>query len=125
MNAPQIWPTEIRLDHNRTCLLIRFGDGHAFNLPSDYLRVFSPSAETGAAIGRDPRLWIRVSATLRIRSVETVGRYAIRIVFEDGHDSGIYAYDFLRDLGETRSERWSRYLNHLESAQASSHEGSP
>lgn len=124
MNTPRTWPTEIRLDHQRTCLSVRFGDGHTFNFPSDYLRVFSPSAETGAAVGRDPQLWIRVPATLCIRSVEAVGRYAIRIIFEDGHDSGIYAYDFLRELGETQAERWSRYLHHLESAQATSREGS-
>jgi DUF971 family protein len=124
MSSSRTTPEEIRLDRNRTGLAIRFSDGASFNLPSDYLRIFSPSAETGAAIGQDPRLWIRVLPTLRIRSLETVGRYAIRIAFEDGHDSGIYAYDFLRDLGETRAERWARYQHHLESVQIPTREDS-
>jgi DUF971 family protein len=109
-------PETVRLSADRLTLHLAFSDGASFDLPSLYLRVFSPSAETGAALGRDPALLLVPDRPVRIETLEPVGHYALRLVFDDGHASGLYAYDFLRELGETRSERWARYERRVAAA---------
>ncbi len=117
---------EARLEGDHRTLHLRFSDGATFALPSHYLRVFSPSAETGAALGRDPSLLLVPDRPVGIAAIEAVGHYALRLLFDDGHASGIYAYDFLRELGETRTERWARYERRLLDAHRATHtEGDP
>ncbi|EQD76687.1 protein containing DUF971 [mine drainage metagenome] len=108
----------VRLAADRLTLHLEFSDGVSFALPSLYLRIFSPSAETGAASGRDPALLLVPDRPVRIADIEPVGHYALRLVFDDGHASGLYAYDFLRELGETRAERWARYEQRVALAQS-------
>lgn len=113
-------PKTVRLDADRLMLHLEFSDGATYALPSLYLRIFSPSAETGAAPGRDPALWLVPDRPVRIERIEPVGNYALRLIFDDGHSSGLYAYAFLHELGETYAERWARY-----EAQALQNRGHP
>ena len=111
-------PTDL-VFHNRSRLLeISFDDGQTFKLPYEYLRVYSPSAEVrGHGPGQET-----LQAGKRdvgIESVEHVGHYAIRPRFSDGHDTGIYSWDYLRDLGERQPQLWQDYLSRLSDAGAS------
>jgi DUF971 family protein len=107
------WPTEIRLAKDKRSLTIAFDDGLAFDLPAEYLRVASPSAEVQ---GHSPseRKTVGGKAEVEIIGVEPVGNYAVRIAFDDMHDTGIFGWDYLHDLGERREERWGDYLAELE-----------
>jgi DUF971 family protein len=101
-------PTEIRLRRAEKCLEIDFDDGAHFIFPAEYLRVESPSAEVQ---GHSPseRKIIAGRRHVGILSVEPVGNYAVRIVFDDLHDTGIYSWDYLRTLGREQSKRWQAY----------------
>ena len=101
-------PTEIRLRRAERVLEVAFADGARYALPAEYLRVKSPSAEVQ---GHGPGQKTVVSGRRKvgIMRVEPVGHYAIRIVFDDLHDSGIYSWDYLRRLGRERAERWAAY----------------
>ncbi len=89
-----------------------FDDGASFTLPAEYLRVESPSAEVqGHAPDQKVLVWGR--RHVGILGVEPVGNYAIRILFDDLHDTGIYSWDYLRTLGEEQATRWTRYLEDL------------
>lgn len=103
------WPTELRAFKAEGRLEIDFSDGHACSLPAEYLRVESPSAEVQ---GHSPNQKKIVSGRrhVKIASIEQVGNYAIRIVFDDRHDSGIFSWSYLRELSETQTERWAAYL---------------
>jgi DUF971 family protein len=106
------WPTEIKLSKDRRTLTVAFDDGLRAELPAELLRVLSPSAEVQ---GHSPeqRVTVPGKKNVGILRVEPVGNYAVRIVFDDGHDTGLYVWDYLRDLGEHKDERWSSYLNEL------------
>lgn len=105
-------PTEIRLRRAERELVVTFDDGVTYTLPAEYLRVESPSAEVqGHAPDQKVLVWGR--RHVGIMRVEPVGNYAIRIVFDDLHDSGIYSWDYLRTLGAEREVRWARYLEEL------------
>ncbi|MCU0983970.1 MAG: DUF971 domain-containing protein [Acetobacteraceae bacterium] len=105
-------PTEIRLRRAEKALVVTFDDGASFTLPAEYLRVESPSAEVqGHAPDQKVLVWGR--RHVGIMSVEPVGNYAIRIVFDDLHDTGIYSWDYLRTLGAEQEARWARYLEDL------------
>ncbi|MEZ5827927.1 MAG: DUF971 domain-containing protein [Hyphomicrobiales bacterium] len=106
------WPTEIKLDADKRTLTVGFDDGRSFALPAELLRVLSPSAEVQ---GHSPeqRVTVPGKRDVRIVRLEPVGNYAVRIVFDDGHDTGLYVWDYLRDLGENQDERFSSYLNEL------------
>ena len=106
-------PSEIRLDRDRRTLQVRFADGAGYNLPAEYLRVESPSAEVQGH-GPDDRKTVPGKRGVRITGVEAVGNYAVRLVFDDGHDSGIYSWALLGALGREQAERWARYLAELE-----------
>jgi DUF971 family protein len=105
-------PTEIRLRRAEKALVVTFDDGASYTLPAEYLRVESPSAEVqGHAPDQKVLVWGR--RHVGIMSVEPVGNYAVRIVFDDLHDTGIYSWDYLRTLGAEYEARWARYLEEL------------
>ncbi len=101
-------PTELRLRRAEKLLEVSFPDGARFSLPAEYLRVESPSAEVQ---GHGPGQKVTVSGRreVGILRVEPVGHYAIRIAFDDLHDSGIYSWAYLHQLGREQAERWAEY----------------
>ena len=106
------WPTEIRLDRDTQTLHVTFDDGAAFALPAELLRVESPSAEVqGHGEGKTI---VAGRRHVGIMEVEPVGHYAIRITFDDLHDSGIFSWDYLYGLGAHKETIWSQYLDALE-----------
>jgi DUF971 family protein len=109
------WPTEIRLKKAEKRLEIDFDDGKTFALPAEYLRVESPSAEVQGH-GPGQKTLVPGKATVGIKSLEAVGHYAIRILFDDGHDTGIFSWAYLRELGLEQPTRWRKYLAALQSA---------
>jgi DUF971 family protein len=109
------WPTEIRLKKAEKRLEIDFDDGTTFRLPAEYLRVESPSAEVQGH-GPGQRRLVPGKARVGIAGLEPVGNYAIRILFDDGHSTGIYSWAYLRTLGAEQETRWRNYLAALESA---------
>jgi DUF971 family protein len=112
------FPTEIRLHQASKVLEIAFSDGATFRLPYELLRVYSPSAEVrGHGPGQEVLQVGKRDVT--IGEVEPVGRYAIRPTFSDGHDSGIYSWDYLYELGAQQQALWQRYLDALAAAGAS------
>lgn len=113
--SPSVHVTEIRLRRQSRLLDVSFGDGAHFELPFEYLRVHSPSAEVQGHGGGESVLVIGKEA-VQIRAVEPVGHYAVRLVFDDGHDSGLYTWAYLYELGTQREPRWSRYLQRLAAA---------
>lgn len=108
----QPWPIEIRVKRAERVLEIDFDDGASFALPAELLRVESPSAEVQ---GHSPSQKITVAGKrdVGIRALEPVGNYAVRIVFDDGHDTGIYAWSYLYRLGRERDRIWQAYLDAL------------
>jgi DUF971 family protein len=103
------WPTEIRLDGAKKTLTVGFDSGEAFPLPAEYLRVESPSAEVQGH-SPDEKKIVTGKQGVTIVAVEPVGNYAVRIVFDDGHDSGLYSWDYLHELGRELGTRWQAYL---------------
>ena len=106
------WPTELRLDQDKRVLTVTFDDGQSFALPAELLRVLSPSAEVQGH-SEDQRVTVSGKKAVRIVRIEPVGNYAARIVFDDGHDTGLFVWDYLRELGENREARWQSYLSDL------------
>ena len=102
-------PLELRLLGERRLLRVSFSDGMAFDLGAEYLRVKSPSAEVRGHGRGGGQLPIGKSQ-VRVKDIQAVGQYAVRLVFDDGHDSGIYTWAYLRELGERREEYWAGYL---------------
>lgn len=111
-------PTEIKLHKQSKILEITFNDGRRFNLPFEYLRVFSPSAEVrGHGPGQEV---LQVGKKyVDITHIEPVGQYAVCLFFDDGHNSGIYSWDYFYDLGVNQERYWQAYLARLEAAGAS------
>ncbi len=108
-------PTEIKLHKKVRVLEIAFDDGERFEYPCEYLRVFSPSAEVrGHAPGQET---LQVGKEeVGIEAIEPVGHYAVTLRFDDGHDTGIYNWELLYDLGKHYAEYWQRYLGALADA---------
>lgn len=108
----QPWPLEIRVRRAERSLEIDFDDGARFALPAELLRVESPSAEVQ---GHSPSQKVTVAGkrNVAIRELEPVGNYAVRIVFDDGHDTGIYSWPYLYRLGRERERIWQAYLDAL------------
>ncbi len=104
------WPTELRVFKSEGRLEIDFSDGKHYSLPAEYLRVESPSAEVMGHGGPATKKIVSDRRHVKIAEVEPVGNYAIRIVFDDKHDTGIYSWSYLHELGETQTERWAAYL---------------
>lgn len=111
-------PTEIKLHKQSKILEITFNNGQRFNLPFEYLRVFSPSAEVrGHGPGQEV---LQVGKKyVDITHIEPVGQYAVCLFFDDGHNSGIYSWDYFYDLGVNQERYWQAYLARLEAAGAS------
>ena len=109
MKSAEPWPVELRLKRAEKRLDIEFDDGKRFSLPAEYLRVESPSAEVqGHAPGH--KTIVPERAHVGILALEPVGNYAVRIKFDDLHDTGIYSWDYLRQLGLEYDKRWAAYL---------------
>jgi len=106
------WPTEIRLKAAEKILEIDFDDGSRFALPAELLRVESPSAEVQGHGPEDKKL-VTGRRHVGIMRVEPVGNYAIRIVFDDLHDTGIYSWQYLYRLGRNKDQVWQDYLDDL------------
>jgi DUF971 family protein len=109
-------PTEIKLRSRSRVLEVAFDDGKRFELPFEYLRVHSPSAEVKGH-GPGQEVLVLGKQNVGIKAVEQVGQYAVKLVFDDGHDSGLYSWKYLRELGETRKEKWAKYEARVQSAQ--------
>jgi DUF971 family protein len=108
-------PTEITLHQKSNRLDVAFDDGRRFEMPCEYLRVFSPSAEVrGHGPGQEV---LQVGKrNVGIAAVEPVGVYAVKLAFTDGHDTGIYSWEYLYDLGAKQESNWKAYLARLEQA---------
>ena len=114
-NTPR--PTEIKLHQKSRVLEISFADGKTFQLPCEFLRVYSPSAEVrGHGPGQEV---LQVGKKqVEITRIEPVGSYAIQPVFSDGHDTGLYSWDLLYDYGLHQEQMWQHYLKRIEKAGA-------
>ena len=106
------WPTEVRLSKDRRNLSVSFEDGANFTLPAEYLRVESPSAEVQGH-SREERKLVPGKRDVEILEVLPVGNYAVRLVFDDMHSTGIYAWDYLHELGREQEARFQEYLKEL------------
>ena len=106
------WPTDLRLRRAAKELDITFDDGKRFTLPAEYLRVESPSAEVQGH-SPDQKVTVAGRAQVGIMDLEPVGNYAVRIKFDDLHDTGIFSWDYLYQLGVEQPKRWRDYLDAL------------
>ena len=110
--ASQPWPTELRLHKDRKTLTIAFDNGKTFALAAEYLRVRSPSAEVQGH-SPDERKTVAGKKNVAILEVKPIGNYAVRLVFDDMHSTGIYSWDYLLTLGRDRDANWQDYLDEL------------
>lgn len=106
------WPKELRLQKDRRSLVVAFEDGSAFTLPAEYLRVESPSAEVQGH-NPDERKLVPGKRDVGIMEIHPVGNYAVRLVFDDMHSTGIFSWDYLHQLGREHGTRHARYLDEL------------
>lgn len=109
----EIWPTEVRLGKDRKTLAIAFDDGSRYELSAELLRVMSPSAEVQGHSEAE-RKTVGGKRNVSIIKVDGVGNYAVRIGFDDMHDSGIFSWAFLRDLGANAEKKFATYLDELQ-----------
>lgn len=110
MSAPR--PTDLKLRRKSRLLELRYADGSAHALPFEYLRVFSPSAEVWGHGQAEPNL-IGGKREVGVTAAEPVGQYAIRLRFDDGHDSGLFSWEVLHDLAQNQTAYWATYLERL------------
>lgn len=108
-------PTELNLHRQSRVLEITFDDGAHFNLPCEYLRVYSPSAEVQGH-GPGQEVLQTGKEDVSIAQIEPVGNYAVCLHFDDGHNTGIYSWDTLYNLGANHEQMWQSYLTRLEAA---------
>jgi DUF971 family protein len=110
--AQRPWPTEVRLAKDRRSLAVTFERGESFTLAAEYLRVTSPSAEVQ---GHSPneRKTVPGKRNVAILEVHPIGNYAVRLVFDDMHSTGIYSWDYLFELGRAHTRIWQEYLDDL------------
>ena len=108
-----VWPTEIRLNKDKNELTVRFEDGKDFSFTAEFLRVMSPSAEVQGH-SPDQRQTVPGKKNVLVRNLEQVGNYAVKIIFDDGHDTGLFSWSYLYELGQEHEARWSAYLSELE-----------
>jgi DUF971 family protein len=106
------WPTELRVDGARSVLSVTFDNGEHFSLPAEYLRVESPSAEVQGHSAAQKQT-IAGKRHVKIVSIEPVGNYAARVIFDDSHDTGLYSWDYLHALGRDQNAKWAAYLSAL------------
>lgn len=108
----QPWPTELRLHQDRKTLAVAFDNGESYALPAEYLRVRSPSAEVQ---GHSPseRRTVAGKENVQILEIHPIGNYAVRLLFDDLHSTGIFSWDYLLELGRNREQYWRDYLAEL------------
>ncbi|PCJ41672.1 MAG: 1-(5-phosphoribosyl)-5-((5-phosphoribosylamino)methylideneamino)imidazole-4-carboxamide isomerase [Moraxellaceae bacterium] len=109
-------PSQIKL-HKKSQTLELVFDGQSYHLPSELLRVFSPSAEVRGH-GKDQEILQTGKKFVAINNIEAIGNYAIKLTFDDGHNTGIYSWDYLLDLSQNQEVHWQHYLDLLEKAGA-------
>ena len=114
------WPKEVRLQKDRRALTVAFEDGMSFTLPAEYLRVESPSAEVQGH-NPDERKIVPGKRDVGIMEIHPVGNYAVRLVFDDLHSTGIFSWNYLHQLAREQDKRHARYLEEL-AAKGLSHE---
>ena len=107
--AKRPWPTLITLNKAKTQLTIEYDSGERFVLPAEYLRVESPSAEVQGH-GAGQKQIVTGKADVTILKLEEVGNYAVRIIFDDGHSTGLFSWDYLHELGREQRAKWVTYL---------------
>ena len=117
-SAAASWPVELKYVRAQRLLTIDFDDGTSFQLPGEYLRVESPSAEVQGH-GASQRQTVAGKRNVGIAQIEPVGRYAVRIVFDDGHDTGLFSWAYLQQLGREHATRWAEYERRLAAARLS------
>ena len=103
------WPTDLKVNPGRDALTVAFDNGEQFTLSAEYLRVESPSAEVRGH-GAGPKTIVKGKQDVKISGLEPVGNYAVRIGFDDGHDSGLYSWAYLFKLGAEKDRIWAEYL---------------
>jgi len=108
------WPTELRLQKGRTVLTVTFDNKETFDLAAEYLRVKSPSAEVQGHSAEE-RKTVPNKKNVMILEIHPIGNYAVRLVFDDMHSTGIYSWDYLLDLGRNHARYWQDYLDELAS----------
>ena len=112
------WPAELRLYKDRKTLAVTFDDGARFELPAEYLRVRSPSAEVQGHSPAERRI-VAGKSDVQILELHPIGNYAVRIVFDDTHSTGIFSWDYLFELGRNREKYWREYLDELKAKKLS------
>jgi DUF971 family protein len=110
--ATKPWPTELRLSKDGKTLTVAFDNGGTFELAAEYLRVRSPSAEVQGH-SPDERKTVGGKRNVAILEVNPIGNYAVRLVFDDMHSTGIFSWDYLFELGQNRAQYWQDYLDEL------------
>ena len=118
MNQPaghEPWPSELRLNPEKTALRVTFSDGVSENLPAELLRVNSPSAEVQGHSPAERKL-VAGKRDVSIREIEQVGNYAVKLVFSDGHDTGLYSWPYLYRMATAKAELWDAYLKETAAA---------
>jgi DUF971 family protein len=105
-------PSTLKLHRQSKVLEVGYADGSRYELPFEYLRVYSPSAEVRGHGAGEPML-VGGKRNVAVMAVEPVGRYAVRLRFSDGHDTGLYSWDVLEELGRKQEQWWTRYLERL------------
>jgi DUF971 family protein len=106
-------PSEIKVRGRSRVVEVAWPDGTRHELPFEYLRVYSPSAEIRGHGGGEGKLEL-MKENVKVVKVEPIGMYAVRLHFDDGHDTGLYSWDYLRELGEQFDNKWARYLERCE-----------
>ena len=113
MPAPiQTWPTEIKLRRDRAALSVSFDNGERYELPAEYLRVKSPSAEVQGH-SADERKTVPGKKNVMVLEIHPIGNYAVRLVFDDMHSTGIFSWDYFLDLGRNYETYWQAYVDEL------------
>lgn len=114
-NPAEPAPIEIRVRKGARLLAIEFDDGERFELPFEYLRVHSPSAEVKGH-GPGQEVLQTGKKDVQITKIEPIGHYAVRLIFDDGHDTGLYSWKYLYELGRDQARNWQSYLDRLAAA---------
>jgi DUF971 family protein len=112
-NSTLIWPTELRLSQDKRTLTVSFDDGKSYALGAELLRVMSPSAEVQGHTAAERRT-VGGKINVTILAVEAVGNYAVRLSFDDMHNTGLYTWAYLAELGRDKDARWASYLAELQ-----------
>ena len=113
-DAHVAWPTEIKVQDKGRTLKVSFDDGHIFDLPAEYLRVMSPSAEVQGH-SRHERKTVGGKRRVAVIGVDPVGTYAVKLSFDDMHATGIFTWGYLHELGTTQEAKWGAYVAELDS----------